>query len=191
MYSAEFEKIKDECTLCKKCQFHEDRLNIVFGCGNERADILFVGDAPRGRDDLKGTPLSGRSGECFGKFLTLFDLDGDRDIFLTNILKCRPSDEEIPDNTHFDACMEHLRNQVRFMKPKIIVCLGETAAKKMIAPDLLLRRKHGKIIKKGKLFFLATYHPAEITDDEDKRVAFLSDFTVLHQWLKESGILST
>ncbi len=189
MYSAAFESLKDECTLCKKCPYHEERLNIVFGEGCEQADILFVGDMPRGRDDLTGEPLTGKSGEVFRKFLTLCDIDEKKDIFLTNILKCRPEDGEIPDDSSYDACMEYLRSQVRLIKPKIIVCLGKAAAKKMIDPAFDLDRSHGSFIKKGKLFFLATYHPAEITDNESKRLAFLSDFQTLRETAKKGNLL--
>ena len=83
MYSAPFESIKDSCTLCKKCPFHEERLNVVFGCGNENADILFVTDMPRGKDDMKGLPLTGKEGGIFRKFLTLCDIDGEKDIFIS------------------------------------------------------------------------------------------------------------
>ncbi len=188
MYSAEFENIKDECTLCKKCSFCEERLNIVFGEGNERADILFVSDFPRGKDDLKGVPFTGKDGEIFRKFLSLCDINEEK-IFLTGILKCRPADGEIPDDSHYDSCMEHLRNQVRFIKPKIIVCLGEKAAKKMIDPSFDLRKDHGNFIKKGKLFFLATFHPEEIINDEGKRIHFLSDFQTLCESAKKGGII--
>lgn len=188
MYSAEFESVKDACMLCRKCPFYKERLNVVFGEGNEKADILFVGDFPRGKDDLKGLPFTGKEGELFGKFLTLCDIDKGK-LFITNILKCRPSDNELPDDSHYDACMEHLRNQVRLIKPKIIVCLGEKAAKKMIDPSFDLDRDHGKFIKKGKLFFIAACHPTEITDDEDKRLQFLSDFQALREGAKKGGIL--
>ncbi len=188
MYSAEFENLKDICSLCKKCPYYEERLNIVFGAGNENADILFVGDFPRGKDDLKGLPLTGKEGELFSKFINLCDIDKEK-LFLTNILKCRPCDDELPDDSHYDACMDHLRNQVRLIKPKIIVCLGEKAAKKMIVPSFDLDRDHGKFIKKGKLFFIATCHPAEMTDDEDKRLSFLGDFQALREGAKKGGIL--
>lgn len=187
MYSADFDRIKDECMLCKKCPFYEERLNTVFGEGSEEADIMFVSDYPRGRDDLKGIPFSGREGDFFRKFLILCDIDKEK-YFLTNILKCRP-DDEIPDNRHYDACMEHLRSQVRFIKPKIIVCLGETAAKKMIDPSFTLRKEHGKFIKKGKLFFLATYHPSEAVDDQSRRLSVLSDFQVLREGAENAGII--
>ena len=188
MYSADFEHIKDECTLCRKCPFYEERLNIVFGDGSEKADILFVGDFPRGKDDLKGIPLAGKEGEIFSKFLTLCDMDKEK-YFLTNILKCRPSDENLPDSSHYDTCMEYLRNQVRFIKPKIIVCLGETVAERMISPSFRMRTEHGKFIKKGKLFFMATYHPTEIINDEIKRLQFLSDFQALRETAKNGGII--
>ena len=174
--------------MCKKCPFFEERLNVVFGEGNEKADILFVGDFPRGKDDLKGLPFTGKEGDIFRKFFTLCDIDTER-IFLANILKCRPDDTVTPDNSHYDTCMEHLRNQVRFIKPKIIVCLGQTSAKKMIDPDFNLDKDHGKFFKKGKLFFMATCHPSEITDDEEKRVQFLSDFQALRETAKKGNLL--
>ena len=188
MYSAEFESIKEQCTLCKKCPLYGERLNIVFGKGSEKADILFVGDFPRGEDDLSGLPLSGEEGTVFSKFITLCGIDG-AELFITNILKCRPADGEEPDDSRYDACMEHLRSQVRLIKPKIIVCLGETAAKKMIDPDFNTDKEHGRFIKKGKLFFIATYHPVEIADSEEKRTAFLGDFQMLREGARNAGII--
>ncbi len=188
MYSAVFESIKDECTLCRKCPFYEDRLNIVFGEGSENADILFVGDFPRGKDDLKGLPFTGKEGEVFRKFLSLCDMSEDN-VFITDILKCRPEDGVLPEDSHYDACMEHLRSQVRFIKPKIIVCLGEGTAKKMIDPSFDLRKSHGKFIKKGKLFFLGAYHPSEIINDEKKRITFLADFQTLREGARNAGII--
>ena len=188
MYSAEFKSLREECALCKKCPFHEERLNIVFGEGSETADILFVGDFPRGEDDLKGTPLTGREGELFRKLVTLCDIDKAK-LFVTNILKCRPADGVPPDSSHYDTCMELLRSQVRHIKPKIIVCLGEAAAKKMIDPAFDTDRNHGKFIKKGKLFFMATCHPAEAVADEDKRLSLLSDFQALREGAEKGGII--
>lgn len=189
MFSADFENLKDQCTLCKKCPLCEDRLNIVFGQGNENADILFVGDAPSGKDDLKGTAFSGKEGEILNKFFFLSDIDREKDIFITNLIKCQPSEDTKPDDTQLDSCIEHLRNQVRLIKPKIIVCLGETAAKKMIDPSFSIRKSHGQFIKKGKLFFIATYHPREIIDDTEKRTDFLSDFQALREVAQNAGIL--
>ncbi|MBQ3136671.1 MAG: uracil-DNA glycosylase [Clostridia bacterium] len=188
MYSADFENLKAQCMLCKKCPFYEERLNIVFGEGSEKADILFVSDFPRGKDDLKGIPFTGKEGEILRKILILCDMDKEK-YFLTNILKCRPADGEIPDDSHYDACMEHLRSQVRFIKPKIIVCLGENTAKRMIDPSFSLRKEHGKFIKKGKLYFIATHHPSETVDDEYKRLGLLSDFQILRESAKKGGII--
>ena len=188
MYSAGFESIKDECTLCKKCSYYEERLNIVFGEGSEEAEILFVGDFPRGKDDLKGMPFTGREGEILRKLFILCDMDEEK-YFLTNILKCRPADGEEPDDGRYDCCMEHLRSQVRHVKPKIIVCLGENAAKRMIDPSFDILKDRGNFIKKGKLFFLATYHPSETVDDENKRVKLLSDFQLLRETAQKGNLL--
>ncbi len=188
MYSADFEYIKDQCTLCKKCPLYEERLNIVFGQGNENADILFVGDFPTGKDDLKGIAFSGKDGEMLRKFFTLMDINEEKDIFITNLIKCQPAGDTLPTEEQLDSCIEHLRSQVRHIKPKIIVCLGEAAARKMIDPSFILAKSHGQFIKKGKLFFLATYHPREITDNAEKRTAFLSDFQTLREGAQNAGI---
>jgi len=188
MYSAEFESIKDACTLCKKCPFYEERLNTVFGEGSEKADILFVGDFPRGKDDLKGMPFTGKEGEILRKLLTLCDISNEK-YFLTNIVKCRPADGENPEVSHYESCMDYLRNQVRHIKPKIIVCLGEGPAKRMIDPSFDSLKDRGKFIKKGKLFFLATHHPSEVIDNEDKRIELLSDFQLLRETAKKGNLI--
>lgn len=182
MYSENFEKLKDECTLCRKCPLFEERLNIVFGQGNENADILIVSDFPRDKDDLKGIPLSAKDGEILDNFLFLCDLSRE-DIFITDIVKCRPEENGVTDR-EMDICIEHLRNQVRHIKPKIILCLGEKASKKMIDPSFDLRKNHGQFIKKGKLYFMATLHPEEILHSEENRLVMLSDFQALRKGLR-------
>lgn len=188
LYSADFEYIRDNCTLCKKCPLYAERLNIVFGQGNEKADILILGDFPTGKDDLQGVAFSGKEGEMLERFFTLCDIDAEKDIFVTDIIKCQPEEGSIPEDAHFDLCLEHLRNQVRMIKPKIIVCLGEITAKKMIDPSFNMSADHGKFIKKGKLFFIASYHPREIIEDINKRDIFLGDFQVLRETVKKTGI---
>ena len=96
---------------------------------------------------------------------------------------------EIVKTVSFFFVSEHLRNQVRLIKPKIIVCFGETAARKMIDPAFNLTEKHGQFIKKGKLYFMATFHPAEIIDNENKRELFLSDFQLLRETAKNAEII--
>lgn len=182
MYSENFEKLKDECTLCRKCPLFEERLNIVFGQGNENADILLVSDAPRGKDDLKGIPFSDKDGEILDKFLLLCDLSRE-DIFITDIVKCRPEGKEASDG-EMDICIEHLRRQVRHIKPKIILCFGERASKKMIAPDFDLNKSHGQFIKKGKLYFMGTLHPEEALLNEECRLLMLEDFQKFRKGLE-------
>lgn len=185
MYSSNFEMIKDQCALCRKCSLHSERLNVLFGQGNERADVLFVFDAPRGKDDLKALPFSGKSGELLDKLLYLHDINRQEDAFTTGIVKCKPPESREPTEEEMDICIEHLRNQVRHIKPKIILCFGERAAKKMIAPDFDLRRSHGQFIKKGKLFFMGTCHPDEIINDEKKRLLMLEDIGNLSRGIKQ------
>ena len=118
-----WDELKKACAECQRCELCKTRTNCVFGTGNENADILFVGEAPGEKEDLSGTPFVGRAGQLLDKFLFAVDIPRES-VYIANILKCRPPKNRDPKPEEEDACMDYLSEQVRLIKPKMIVCLG-------------------------------------------------------------------
>ena len=137
-----WEELQKGCLHCTKCGLCSTRNNVVFGVGNRETDILFVGEGPGEQEDLQGEPFVGPAGKLLDDMMSIIDLDRSR-CYIANIVKCRPPRNRDPLETEQDACIEYLRNQVALMKPKIIVCLGRIAAKKLIDPEYRITRQHG------------------------------------------------
>ncbi len=169
-----WDKLFDECSNCTACELSKTRTNCVFGIGNKNADILFVGEAPGDNEDKTGVPFVGRAGQLLDKFLFAVDIDRE-DVYIANILKCRPPKNRDPLPAEEDACIDFLRRQVRLIQPKIIVCLGRIAAMRLIKPDFKITVEHGKWFKKGDFLITAVYHPALLLRDPRKKEEMLSD----------------
>ena len=132
--------LKQTCMNCTRCGLCETRHNLVFGIGNVKADILFVGEGPGEQEDLKGEPFVGPAGKLLDDMLSIIDLDRHENCYIANIVKCRPPRNRDPLETEQEACIDYLRNQVALIKPKVIVCLGRIAAQKLIDPVVRLSR---------------------------------------------------
>ena len=163
-----------QCAACEKCPLSQTRTNCVFGVGNKNADIMFVGEAPGEQEDLSGTPFVGRAGQLLDKFLYAVDISRD-DVYIANILKCRPPKNRDPLPAEEDACIGYLREQVRIIKPKIIVCLGRIAAMRLIDPSYKITKEHGTWVKKGNYLMTAVYHPALLLRDPRRKEEMLVD----------------
>lgn len=169
-----WQELYDACASCQKCPLGNTRTNCVFGVGNKNADIMFVGEAPGEQEDLSGTPFVGRAGQLLDKFLFAVDIDRE-EVYIANILKCRPPKNRDPLPAEEDACIEYLREQVRLIKPKIIVCLGRIAAMKLIKPDFKITKEHGEWFEKGSFLMTAVYHPALLLRDPRRKEEMLAD----------------
>ncbi len=152
----ELEKKCKECTLCPLCK---TRTNTVFGAGNKNAVLMFVGEAPGESEDLSGIPFVGRAGKLFDKYLEAVDIPRD-DVYIANMLKCRPPKNRDPEESEQAQCIDYLREQVRLIKPKMIVCLGRISAMKLIKPDYKITKEHGIWVNKGGFELTAVYHPS-------------------------------
>ena len=135
---------------------------------------MFVGEAPGEQEDLSGTPFVGRAGQLLDKFLYAVDISRE-DVYIANILKCRPPKNRDPLPAEEDACIGYLREQVKLIKPKIIVCLGRIAAMRLINPDYKITKEHGVWVKKGNYLMTAVYHPALLLRDPRKKEEMLVD----------------
>ncbi len=181
MVQKEIEELKNKCLTCGKCELCQGRHNVVFGVGNPEAKIMFVGEGPGEQEDLKGEPFVGKSGQLLDKYLSLIDLDRKENIYIANIVKCRPPHNRDPKPEEQDICIEYLRQQVKLIKPKIIVCLGRIAAQRLISPDFKVTSQHGQFIEKGGILFMGTFHPSALLRNESNKPLALQDFQALRE----------
>ena len=183
------DNIKNQCLICEKCSLYKSKTNTVFGCGNTNADIMLVGEAPGESEDMEGIPFVGRAGQLLDKYLFAADIERD-DIYIANILKCRPPKNRDPLPDEQDACIGYLREQVKAIDPKIIVCLGRISAMRLIKPDFKITREHGLWFKKGKYWFIALYHPSALLRDASKRDDMLDDIMkVKEKWVELQSVI--
>ena len=180
-----WEGLKYVCGECTRCGLCETRHNVVFGVGNEHADILFVGEGPGEQEDLKGEPFVGPAGKLLDDMLLIIDLDRRTNCYIANIVKCRPPRNRDPLETEQEACIGYLRNQVALIKPKVIVCLGRIAAKRLIDPDYRITRQHGQWVEKNGVWMTAIYHPSALLRDVSKRPETFEDLLSIREKLRE------
>lgn len=180
-----FAELEKECKKCSKCELCKTRHNVVFGVGNINADVMFIGEGPGENEDIQGEPFVGRGGQLLDKMLYAVDLDRKKNIYIANIVKCRPPHNRDPKPEEQEMCIDWLRNQVKLIKPKIIVCLGRIAAMKIIRPDFKITKEHGVFIKKGNVEMMAMYHPAAVLRDPRKKEDAFQDFLTLRDKIKE------
>ena len=175
----ELEKTCKECTLCS---LSKTRTNCVFGVGNREARLMFVGEAPGEKEDLSGIPFVGAAGQLLDKYLTAVDIDRDS-VYIANILKCRPPKNRDPNPEEQDKCIGYLREQVRLIRPEIIVCLGRISAMRLIKPDYRITAEHGLFVKKGNFTLTAVYHPAALLRDPRKKEDMYRDMLKIKEFL--------
>ncbi len=179
------EMLAASCSTCQKCALGQTRTNLVFGTGNPNADLMFVGEAPGEQEDLSGIPFVGRAGQLLDKFLYAVDIER-KDVYIANILKCRPPKNRDPLPEEEEACIGYLREQVRLIRPKVIVCLGRIAAMKLIKPDFKITKEHGMWFEKGNYLMTAVYHPAALLRDPRKKEDMLEDMKRIKAKLDET-----
>ena len=173
-----WETLKQACEDCSACPLHSTRTNCVFGVGNPNAKLMFVGEAPGEQEDLTGIPFVGRAGQLLDKFLFAVDLSRE-DVYIANILKCRPPNNRDPLPAEEDACIGYLREQVRIIRPRIIVCLGRIAAMRLIKPDFKISKEHGIWFERGSFALTAVYHPAALLRNPSQKDAMLADMKAI------------
>ncbi len=179
---SQLENLRNECLNCNRCPLREGARQVVFGVGNENADIMFVGEGPGEQEDIQGEPFVGRSGRLLDKYLELVGLDRNENIYIANIVKCRPENNRDPKPEEQEICIDWLRQQVKIIKPKVIVCLGRIAAQRLISPDFRVTSQHGQFIEKGGIYFMGTFHPSALLRNPANKPAALSDFQALRRF---------
>ncbi len=181
----EFAALRQECLKCTACGLCSTRTNVVFGVGADNAEVMFIGEGPGENEDLTGEPFVGRGGKLLDKMLTAVDLDRNKNIYIANIVKCRPPKNRDPLPEEQEQCIKWLRKQFVILRPKIIVCLGRIAAAKIIKPDIKITKEHGIFFEKDGILMMAIYHPAALLRNPNYKPDAFNDFLKLQEKIKE------
>ena len=179
-----WERLKQECGVCRGCALADTRTHVVFGDGCETAEIMLIGEGPGQHEDEQGIPFVGRAGQLLDDMLEIIHLDRTK-VYIANVVKCRPPQNRDPLNVEQDACIGYLRRQAALMKPKIIVCLGRIAAMRLIREDYRITREHGQWVEKAGVAMTALYHPAAILRDPGKRPETFDDLKSLQAKIRQ------
>ncbi len=184
MYKS-WEELQAACEACTKCGLCEDRTHVVFGTGVKDAEVMFIGEGPGENEDLQGEPFVGRAGKLLDKMLEAVDLNRERNIYIANMVKCRPPKNRDPRPEETQLCIDWLRNQFSLMRPKIIVCLGRIAASRLIKDDIKITKEHGIWFEKNGVQMMAMLHPAALLRDPRKKPEAFEDFLTLQRKIQE------
>ncbi len=178
------QELEHSLSNCQKCRLCEQRKNVVFGVGPYNARVMFIGEGPGQNEDEQGKPFVGRGGMLLDKMLDAVDLSREKNVFIANMVKCRPPQNRDPMPDEMEACLPYLREQVRLIRPKIIVCLGRIAAQRLISPDFKVTKQHGEFYDKNGVLMMATLHPAAILRNPGQKPAAFEDFLKLREVIK-------
>ena len=180
-----WDSLEKACAECRGCALCETRINLVFGVGERSAEILLVGEGPGEREDLEGVPFVGKAGQLLDDMLKIIGLDRKSNVYIANVVKCRPPGNRDPLHQEQNACLPWLREQFRLIRPKIVLCLGRIAAGALIHPDFRITSEHGQWFEKNGVFFMALYHPAALLRDENKRPETFVDLKAVEEKVRQ------
>ena len=172
--------VHSEINTCTKCELHKNRKKAVPGEGPIDSKILFVGEGPGQNEDEQGKPFVGAAGKLLTELLESIGLDRSQ-VFITNIVKCRPPNNRAPRKSEIETCNPYLENQIRLINPRIICLLGTPAITTLMGRQLSAGRNHGKPTVRGSLTFLPMYHPAAALYDASLKEVLASDFRILKE----------
>lgn len=154
------ESLQKQAQNCHLCELSKSRGKVVFGEGNPHADILFIGEAPGATEDSSGKPFVGRSGELLTKMIENVLQISRSDVYVTNIVKCRPPNNQVPTPTQAHTCQPYLLKQIELIKPKLIVTLGATAYHYLTGDETGITKIRGTLHKQNGYTLIPTYHPS-------------------------------
>ena len=168
------EELKDVAINCNRCKLSTGRKNIVFGVGNENADIMFIGEGPGADEDTQGIPFVGKAGQLMNKAFDVVGIERE-EVYIANIVKCRPPNNRDPEQDEVLSCINYLRNQVMIVKPKIIVLLGRISLQNILGKEYKITASIIIRVEKKGILYMPTCHPAALRIDETKKIDFIRD----------------
>lgn len=178
-----WEQLEEDSKKCKKCRLCQTRNNVVFGAGYKHADLMFIGEGPGADEDIQGEPFVGKAGKLMNMAFEVVGLKRD-EVYIANIVKCRPPSNRNPEEDEAMSCLNYLRNQVILVKPKIIVLLGSIALKNILGKEYGITASRGKWVEKKGILYMPTWHPAALLRDESKKIDFIKDLKEVMEKMK-------
>ena len=180
-------QIRNDISECTGCPLSGQRRNTVPGEGAVNPQVIVVGAAPDGDEDSSGKPFSGSSGQYLEKWFDAIGLSVAADLFITNIVKCRPLDNRDPESAEISVCLRYLERQIEVLKPDVIITLGEIPARVLTGSDEDFDQIRGKVYSYKKIPLISTYHPAYVLGNPEYRSAVWADLKKLKDKLKSDG----
>lgn len=180
-----YEALRAECLSCQKCPLAQTRNNVVFDVGTPKSEVVFIGEGPGENEDLQGKPFVGRGGILLDKYLAAVDLYRDKNIYITNMVKCRPPKNRDPHPEEVAQCIGYLKRQLEIIKPKIIVCLGRVAATSLIDKGFKVTKQHGQWFEKDGVLMMGTFHPAALLRNPHNKPEAFEDMLALQKKIRE------
>lgn len=156
--------------------------------GNPEAKVMLIGEGPGENEDLQGKPFVGRSGQLLDKFLAAVDLDRNKNVYIANMVKCRPPKNRDPKPEEQDECINWLRQQFKIIRPEIVVCVGRISAQRLIDKNFRVTRQHGEFFDKNGTLFMGTYHPAAILRNPNNKEAAFGDWLKVREKMQELNL---
>lgn len=184
------EELRAKVLQCRRCELHRGKTNYVFGEGSPYAPLMFVGEAPGREEDLQGRPFVGRAGKLLNQLIREIGLDRERDVFIANVLKCRPPGNRDPRQQEIRSCAPWLFSQIRIIRPKVVCALGRYSANVLMNTwNVPMSRYRGQVheLKPFGAKLIVTYHPAAVLRDMAKLEIIRADFRQIKELLEAEG----
>jgi len=176
------EKLRDRMGDCNLCKLHKGRTKLVFGTGNPKAEIMFIGEGPGRDEDAQGIPFVGRAGQLLTKIIEAMGYSRD-EVYIANIVKCRPPDNRNPEPDEVESCIDFLIEQVEIIQPKVIVCLGSVAVRNLLGQELKITKVRGNFLDWRGTPVMPTYHPAFLLRNPNMKKPLWEDMKKVMKFL--------
>ncbi len=178
------DEIRRELGDCRRCKLHRTRRTIVFGEGNEKAKLMFIGEGPGYDEDVQGRPFVGKAGQLLTKIIQSIHLERE-EVYITNIIKCRPPQNRNPEPDEIQSCHPFLQKQIQSIQPKMICALGTFAAQTLLSTDAKITSLRGRVFELGGIKVLPTYHPAYLLRNPERKREVWEDMKQISGWMAE------
>ena len=186
-FSNQLNEFGTSISTCKKCNLGQHRNKFVFGVGDPHADLMLVGEAPGREEDLKGEPFVGRAGKLLDKILSSIKMDRHKNVYICNVLKCRPPQNRDPLPDEVEECEPYLLHQINLIKPKLIVALGRISGTTLLRVDDTLKSMRGRLHDYHGTPLLVTYHPAALLRNSNLKKYAWEDFQFIRDFINKKN----